>query len=75
MYEHWWSWKPSLIMWFFDSRAFNSGTGAGPGPVPDGADPNWVDENSVPEYVKHQAWLMKLLVCLCGRLARERASG
>jgi hypothetical protein len=49
-------------MWFLDSRAFNSGTGAGPGPVPEGADPNWVDEDTVPQYIKRESGLMQLLV-------------
>lgn len=63
-----------MIMWFFDSRAFNSGTGAGPGPVPEGADPNWIEENSVPAYIRKQASLMKLLVSLRRRTAWEKQS-
>ncbi|KAF7291247.1 Metallo-dependent phosphatase-like protein [Mycena indigotica] len=49
---------PALIMWFFDSRAFVSGTGNGPGPVPDAANYYWVDPETVPAYMKEQRELM-----------------
>ena len=62
VYQNEWSFKPSFIMWFFDSRSFVSGTGNGPGPVPDAANYYWVDENTVPPYIKEQSLLMKLLV-------------
>ncbi|KAF7969108.1 hypothetical protein HWV62_20438 [Athelia sp. TMB] len=50
---------PALVMWFFDSRSFVSGTGDGPGPVPTAANYYWVDENTVPPYILAQAALMK----------------
>ena len=50
---------PATIMWFFDSRSFVSGTGNGPGPVPDGAGEAWIDEESVPGYVRAQTQLMR----------------
>ncbi|KAF7305655.1 Metallo-dependent phosphatase [Mycena chlorophos] len=53
--------KPALIMWFFDSRSFVSGTGDGPGPVPAAADYYWVDENTVPPYIKQQSELTKTI--------------
>ncbi|KAJ7194412.1 Metallo-dependent phosphatase-like protein [Mycena pura] len=49
---------PATILWFFDSRSFVSGTGNGPGPVPEAANFYWVDENSVPQYIKQQSGLM-----------------
>ncbi|KAH8832667.1 Metallo-dependent phosphatase-like protein [Flagelloscypha sp. PMI_526] len=61
VYENELSSTPSLIMWFFDSRSFVSGTGNGPGPVPESADKYWVDEKSVPPYIDRQAGLMKTL--------------
>lgn len=48
-------------MWFFDSRSFVSGTGDGPGPVPDAANYYWVDEKTVPAYIEEQSLLMKLI--------------
>ncbi|KZO91967.1 Metallo-dependent phosphatase [Calocera viscosa TUFC12733] len=54
-------WAPAVIMWFFDSRSFTSGTGAGPGPVPDSANYYWIDENTVPAYINGQSWLMKTI--------------
>ncbi|ORY25933.1 Metallo-dependent phosphatase-like protein [Naematelia encephala] len=54
-------WKPALIMWFFDSRSFVSGTGDGPGPVPDAANYYWVDEHTVPAYIQQQALLMDII--------------
>ncbi|KIY73264.1 Metallo-dependent phosphatase [Cylindrobasidium torrendii FP15055 ss-10] len=50
--------KPALIMWFFDSRSFVSGSGNGPGPVPDGAGESWVDEDTVPAYIDEQVSLI-----------------
>ncbi|GFZ45087.1 hypothetical protein JCM24511_02813 [Saitozyma sp. JCM 24511] len=61
VYANEWDWAPALVMWFFDSRSFVSGTGNGPGPVPDAANYYWVDENSVPAYIKAQSLLMKLI--------------
>ncbi|ORX35176.1 Metallo-dependent phosphatase-like protein [Kockovaella imperatae] len=53
-------WAPKLIMWFFDSRSFVSGSGDGPGPIPEAADFYWVDPDSVPSYIQQQSLLMKL---------------
>ncbi|KAJ7235623.1 hypothetical protein B0H12DRAFT_1141361 [Mycena haematopus] len=53
---------PAVIMWFFDSRSFVSGNPAGPGPVPPEANFYWVDENTVPPYIKQQRDLMALIV-------------
>jgi hypothetical protein len=53
---------PALIMWFFDSRSFVSGTGNGPGPVPDAANYYWVDERTVPSYITSQSMLMQSTV-------------
>ncbi|KAJ7618761.1 Metallo-dependent phosphatase [Roridomyces roridus] len=50
---------PAAIMWFFDSRSFVSGTGNGPGPIPDAANFYWVDENTVPQYIAAQRTLME----------------
>ncbi|KAK7045261.1 Metallo-dependent phosphatase-like protein [Favolaschia claudopus] len=55
------SWAPALILWFFDSRSFVSGTGNGPGPIPQAADYYWVDPDTVPSYIRAQRFLMKLL--------------
>ncbi|KAJ6541191.1 Metallo-dependent phosphatase-like protein [Mycena vulgaris] len=49
---------PALIMWFFDSQSFVSGNPTGPGPVPPEANVYWVDENTVPQYIKQQRALM-----------------
>ncbi|KAF7369531.1 Metallo-dependent phosphatase-like protein [Mycena venus] len=54
-------WVPAAILWFFDSRSFVSGTGNGPGPVPDAANYYWVDPNTVPNYIKLQRLLMTAL--------------
>ncbi|KZT50667.1 Metallo-dependent phosphatase [Calocera cornea HHB12733] len=56
-----WDWAPAVVMWFFDSRSFTSGSGDGPGEVPDGANFYWVDENTVPQYIEDQTWLMKAI--------------
>jgi hypothetical protein len=53
---------PALVMWFFDSRSFVSGTGNGPGPVPADANYYWIDEKTVPAYVQAQTALMKTTV-------------
>ncbi|KAF8175704.1 Metallo-dependent phosphatase-like protein [Mycena galopus ATCC 62051] len=52
---------PAVIMWFFDSRSFVSGNPAGAGPVPPSANFYWVDENTVPQYIKQQRELMALV--------------
>ncbi|KAJ7491353.1 Metallo-dependent phosphatase-like protein [Mycena galericulata] len=52
---------PAVIMWFFDSRSFTSGNPAGPGPVPPEANFYWVDEKTVPQYIKQQRELMALV--------------
>ncbi|KAF7340592.1 Metallo-dependent phosphatase-like protein [Mycena sanguinolenta] len=49
---------PAVILWFFDSRSFVSGTGDGPGPVPAAANYYWVDPNTVPSYITLQRQLM-----------------
>ncbi|KAJ6522405.1 Metallo-dependent phosphatase-like protein [Mycena capillaripes] len=53
---------PALIMWFFDSQSFVSGNPSGPvgmqGPTPPEANVFWVDENTVPQYIKKQSQLM-----------------
>ncbi|KAJ7196231.1 Metallo-dependent phosphatase-like protein [Mycena pura] len=49
---------PALVMWFFDSRSFVSGNPEGPGPVPPEADFYWVDEKTVPQYIKQERALM-----------------
>ncbi|KAJ7141700.1 Metallo-dependent phosphatase-like protein [Mycena crocata] len=54
-------WVPAAILWFFDSRSFVSGTGNGPGPIPDAANYYWVDEKTVPNYVRLQRLLMNVL--------------
>ncbi|KAJ7749638.1 Metallo-dependent phosphatase-like protein [Mycena metata] len=50
---------PALIMWFFDSRSFTAGAPqqAG-GPIPPEANFYWVDENTVPQWIKQQSALM-----------------
>lgn len=53
--------SPALIMWFFDSRSFVSGSGNGPGPIPAAANYYWVDENTVPAYIAEQSLLMKVI--------------
>ncbi|KAJ7339733.1 Metallo-dependent phosphatase-like protein [Mycena albidolilacea] len=54
-------WVPAAILWFFDSRSFVSGTGNGPGPIPDAANYYWVDPDTVPNYIKLQRLLMNAL--------------
>ncbi|KAJ7204299.1 Metallo-dependent phosphatase-like protein [Mycena rebaudengoi] len=54
-------WVPAALLWFFDSRSFVSGTGNGPGPIPDEANYYWVDPNSVPMYIKLQKLLMTVV--------------
>ncbi|KAJ7893257.1 Metallo-dependent phosphatase-like protein [Mycena leptocephala] len=54
-------WVPAAILWFFDSRSFVSGTGNGPGPVPDAANYYWVDPDTVPRYIKMQRMLMSAM--------------
>ncbi|KAF7298608.1 Metallo-dependent phosphatase-like protein [Mycena indigotica] len=49
---------PALIMWFFDSRSFVSGSGGKAGPIPTGADFHWVDPDTVPAYMKEQRELI-----------------
>ncbi|CAD6563925.1 MAG: hypothetical protein TREMPRED_002378 [Tremellales sp. Tagirdzhanova-0007] len=51
---------PAMIMWFFDSRSFVSGSGNGPGPIPAAANYYWVDENTVPAYIAEQSLLMRV---------------
>ncbi|KAJ6623711.1 Metallo-dependent phosphatase-like protein [Mycena sp. CBHHK59/15] len=55
------NWVPATILWFFDSRSFVSGTGNGPGPVPAAANYYWVDDKTVPNYIKFQRLLMTLI--------------
>ncbi|KAJ7162799.1 Metallo-dependent phosphatase-like protein [Mycena crocata] len=49
---------PAVIMWFFDSRSFVGGHPGGTGPVPPEGDFHWVDENTVPQYIRQQRQLM-----------------
>ncbi|KAJ6482223.1 Metallo-dependent phosphatase-like protein [Mycena vitilis] len=49
---------PAVIMWFFDSRSFVSGDPHGAGPTPPQANFYWVDEHTVPEYIRQQRRLM-----------------
>ncbi|KAJ7098550.1 Metallo-dependent phosphatase-like protein [Mycena belliarum] len=53
---------PAVIMWFFDSRSFVSGhPGGADGPTPPAANFHWVDEKTVPQYIKQQCNLMTLV--------------
>ncbi|KAJ7280918.1 Metallo-dependent phosphatase-like protein [Mycena rebaudengoi] len=49
---------PAVILWFFDSQSFVSGHPGGSGPVPPEANVYWVDEKTVPQYIKQQRQLM-----------------
>ncbi|KAJ7156198.1 Metallo-dependent phosphatase [Mycena filopes] len=50
---------PALVMWFFDSRSFvTGGPGQAGGPTPPEADFYWVDEHTVPQWIKRQSELM-----------------
>ncbi|KAK7008215.1 Metallo-dependent phosphatase-like protein [Favolaschia claudopus] len=49
---------PAVVMWFFDSRSFVSGNPSGPGPTPIEANFYWVDDKTVPKYIRQQSELM-----------------
>ncbi|KAK7017399.1 Metallo-dependent phosphatase-like protein [Favolaschia claudopus] len=49
---------PAVVMWFFDSRSFVSGNPSGPGPTPIEANFYWVDDKTVPKYIRQQRELM-----------------
>ncbi|KAK4685677.1 hypothetical protein P7C73_g4465, partial [Tremellales sp. Uapishka_1] len=54
VYPHQGARVPALILWFFDSRSF-----VGKGPTPKQADYHWIDDKTVPGYIKSQARLMR----------------
>ncbi|KAK7055838.1 Metallo-dependent phosphatase-like protein [Favolaschia claudopus] len=53
---------PTVVMWFFDSRSFVSGNPSGSGPTPIDANFYWVDDKTVPKYIKQQHELMTRIV-------------
>ena len=51
--------EPSLLLWFLDSR---SSVSTGEGQLPDGALYRYVDDETIPGYIKSQGDLMKQTV-------------